>query len=1084
MMFGKLLRAFSICATAILFANTAFACTSDEIDVLGDGTQCETTKFSVTTTSDATTLSWTMSATGTFYVNCGDGGTLTAGSTTISNNTITRTSTSRTTYTCSWPSAGVHTVRFGGTATGYDTTLAAISFYGAGTKVASVDGSLGAMFPVVNGNVPRFLGTFYGCSGLTSIPAGLFSGIDTSSATNTSYMFESTFYGCTNLTSIPAGLFSGIDTSSATNTSAMFESTFSGCKGLTGIPAGLFSAVNTSSATNTSYMFYQTFADCPNLSGYIPPTAFPSTIKPGSSSSYMWYRTFYNTKLATSCASYPGTAQYITGFESDWASNSNGGRVSCEQCAALPEHATYVANSCDWTCDSGYMNIDGACVEDKFRVTTTSDATTLSWTMTAGGTFYVDCGDNGTLNQNPASSYYSTLSGNTITRGVSTATPTYTCTWDTAGAHTVRFGGTATAYASDYDKSPISFYGAGTQSKVASVDGSLGAMFPVVNGNIPRFYQTFYGCTSLTSVPAGLFSGIDTSSATSTSSMFAQTFYNCTNLTSIPAGLFSGIDTSSATNTSYMFNSTFAGCSGLTSIPAGLFSSINTSSATSTSGMFGGAFSSCSKITSIPSGLFDSIDTSSSTNTSQMFQDTFYSCLKITSVPSGLFDSIDTSSATTSNNMFYRTFNNCSDLTSIPSGLFDSIDTSSSTNTSSMFKWTFSACGNLASIPSGLFDSIDTSSATNTNEMFNGTFSSCSNITSIPSGLFDSIDTSSSTSTSSMFQDTFNYCNKLTSIPSGLFDSIDTSSATNTSYMFQATFRSCSGLTGPIPSGLFDSIDTSSAINTSNMFKNTFYSCSKITSVPSGLFDSIDTSSSTNTSYMFQGTFSNCSGLTSIPAGLFASIDTSASTSTYAMFNDTFRFCSKLTSLPDRMFSAVDTRNTANTSGMFQNTFYQCTGMTGYIPPTAFPSTIKKGSSYNMDMWYGAFSGTKLVTSCPTGTGEYNTGFQNDWGYSNGNTSTSGTYRVSCEPCAALPEHATYVSGSCSWNCDDGYHADNDACIGNIITINWSGASQADIEANDAGSVTYGGDIRTPRAATTIPGKIFRGWKFSKPSGN
>ena len=56
------------------------------------------------------------------------------------------------------------------------------------------------------------------------------------------------------------------------------------------------------------------------------------------------------------------------------------------------------------------------------------------------------------------------------------------------------------------------------------------------------------------------------------------------------------------------------------------------------------------------------------------------------------------------------------------------------------------------------------------------------------------------------------------------------------------------------------------------------------------------------------------------------------------------------------------------------------------------------------------------------------------------------------------------------------------SCDANIITINWSNASAADIAANEAGTVTYGGDIRTPVAAEHIPGKIFVGWTFEAPA--
>jgi len=428
-------------------------------------------------------------------------------------------------------------------------------------------------------------------------------------------------------------------------------------------------------------------------------------------------------------------------------------------CVALFSSGAFAA------CTSSQIDVNGdgtQCETVKFSVTTISDATSLVWTMTAVGTFYADCGDGGTLTQDTSS--YGTVSGNTITR-TSTSQTTYTCTWGSAGAHTVRFGGTATGYSTATNAAAISFYkdSGGTQEKLASIDGSLGAMFPVVNGNIPRFYMTFYYCTNLTQIPAGLFDSIDTSSATNTSNMFSYTFYN-------------------------------------------------------------------TKITSIPAGLFDSIDTSSATNTSSMFSGTFNGCTNLTQIPAGLFSTIDTSSATNTSDMFYQTFRNTP----------------------------------ITSIPAGLFSGIDTSSATDTNCMFLRTFSGCTNLTQIPAGLFDSIDTSKSTDT-------------------------------------------------------------------------------------------------------------------------------------------------------DRMF---------------YRTFYDCTNLTGYIPPTAFPKTIKPGTTSSSDMWKQTFYGTNLATTCPAGTTEYNSGFENDWGYSNGNTATDGTYRVSCEPCAGtLPGNATYTTGTCNWSCNTGYGlTDTNAC--------------------------------------------------------
>lgn len=52
----------------------------------------------------------------------------------------------------------------------------------------------------------------------------------------------------------------------------------------------------------------------------------------------------------------------------------------------------------------------------------------------------------------------------------------------------------------------------------------------------------------------------------------------------------------------------------------------------------------------------------------------------------------------------------------------------------------------------------------------------------------------------------------------------------------------------------------------------------------------------------------------------------------------------------------------------------------------------------------------------------------------------------------------------------------------NVININWNGADSADVIANNAGSVVYDGDIRTPVRAQNIPGKTFTGWRFVNPT--
>ncbi|MCQ2562043.1 MAG: hypothetical protein MJ158_00245 [Alphaproteobacteria bacterium] len=55
-------------------------------------------------------------------------------------------------------------------------------------------------------------------------------------------------------------------------------------------------------------------------------------------------------------------------------------------------------------------------------------------------------------------------------------------------------------------------------------------------------------------------------------------------------------------------------------------------------------------------------------------------------------------------------------------------------------------------------------------------------------------------------------------------------------------------------------------------------------------------------------------------------------------------------------------------------------------------------------------------------------------------------------------------------------------CEANVITITWDGAEASDIAANNAGTTTYDGDIRTPVKAREKFGHTFTGWTFIKPT--
>ena len=112
------------------------------------------------------------------------------------------------------------------------------------------------------------MSTFKYCTGLTSIPEGLFKN------NVNAISFEQTFVSCTGLTSIPEGLFKN-------NVNVKdFKCTFQGCKGLTSIPEGVFK--NNVNAIS----FYMTFESCTGL------TSIPEELFKYSTNANNFYWTF------------------------------------------------------------------------------------------------------------------------------------------------------------------------------------------------------------------------------------------------------------------------------------------------------------------------------------------------------------------------------------------------------------------------------------------------------------------------------------------------------------------------------------------------------------------------------------------------------------------------------------------------------------------------------------------------------------------------------------------------------------------------------------------------------------------------
>lgn len=334
-----------------------------------------------------------------------------------------------------------------------------------------------------------------------------------------------------------------------------------------------------------------------------------------------------------------------------------------------------------------------------FTATTSSDTSSFSFNISAAGEFWVDWGDGSDVQ--------------VITKA-DTTNQTISHTYAAAGAYAVRIGGRTTGYASSYNESgaAISFK---NNKNLAKISGSLGEIFPTVNGRRPIFRSTFYGCINLTgSIPEKLFSGISGAPAVY---MFASTFRGSSGLTgAIPSGLFGNISGAPA---AYMFDGTFNGCTGLTGeIPSGLFGELSGAPAAS---MFGGTFRGCSGLTgSIPSGLFGNISGAPAT---YMFDATFNGCSGLTGeIPSGLFGEL---SGAPAYSMFGGTFRGCSGLTGeIPLGLFGNL---SGTLQNNMFTHTFNGCSGLtgksARSPDGtyLYNAFSSATSLQVGDMYTGT---------------------------------------------------------------------------------------------------------------------------------------------------------------------------------------------------------------------------------------------------------------------------------------------------------------------------------------------------------------------------
>ena len=885
---------------------------------------CYPVKFTVTTTkiTASTAFKFQMSAKGTFYVDWGDGSAI---------QTISRTGTTTGTYTHTFAARDEpYTIKFAGTATGYNTVNSAstsnigpLRFYG-GTPalVGAVSGSLGRLFPKVGSTQPRFYTTFYQCSNLKSIPEDIFEGL---SGAVTSYMFYYTFGG-TGITSVPENLFAGL--SGAPNTGT-FWGTFAHCPSLATIPAGLFRTITGAPATS---IFQTTFYNCPSLTA-IPEGLFNNLS--GAPATKMFQTTFYNNTSLTSIpenlfskiSGAPATYMFYGTFQ------------NCSGITSIPVNLFNKISGAPkdymfWGTFSGCSGLTGAIPENLFSKISGAPATYMFY-----GTFQ-DCSG---ITSIPAN-LFSKISG-----------------------------------------APATFMFSNTFSGCSGLTGSIpGTLFSGITGAPAEsmFAGTFNGCSNLSGyIDPEMFKNISGAAATNMmTDIFAGTGLDTTcppqteqYMTGFESYWSSKVACGPEVDTSDMGDEKFTVT---VDMPANTAFKFHMSAIGDFYVDWGDGTGE-----SIGRAGTSEAEYSHTYTNAGTYQIKFYGTATGYSTTATV-PAIRFFNGTRANHYSAVTAAGTEQYITGISGslgaLFPTIGTGATNGQQPRFYQTFTGATHLTgTLPANLFSGITGAPAT---YMFDSTFAYCTSLTTaIPETLFSGL---SGAPAGAMFYFTFANSGFTGSIPATLFSGISGAPASS---MFYSTFKNCSGLTGEIPATLFSGISGAAA---TYMFDGTFAGCSGLTgSIPSKLFGTL---SGAPKNYMFRDTFNGCSGLTgSIPANLFAGIGGTGTTTVdqfVGMYQRTFKGCSGLTgSIPNGLLRGYG----AKSDYMFQETFYGCSGLSGYIPFDLVPTlsspvanSIQPGYVYlyganQTDMYTDMFTGTNLATTeCPEGTLKYTTGIE------------------------------------------------------------------------------------------------------------
>lgn len=194
-------------------------------------------------------------------------------------------------------------------------------------------------------------------------------------------------------------------------------------------------------------------------------------------------------------------------------------------------------------------------------------------------------------------------------------------------------------------------------------------------------------------------------------------------------------------------------------------------------------------------------------------------------------------------------------------------------------------------------------------------------------------------------------------------------------------------------------------VNQATRLTHTFYQKSTIRL--SGEFTEYSTKSGRSYSVLRIDNDANLVGIGGSLGALFPKIG-----NTLPQFYETFKDCENLKGpIPTNLFSGLS--GTART-GMFNYMFQNCSSLTGYVPYNLFDGINgmnNQPNSYMNSIFLGA---SNMNRTCPTGTTQVTTGYENAWKLNSSDTMRT----IACKPDTPSCDHA--YNGACPDLCSFG----------------------------------------------------------------